>query len=199
MDGDIVDRMRAEEAELIKKLEAVRAFLAAYGGAASPAPASKPANRVSRTGAREKVEIDGYGGYGRKVVAEAMRMLMASSHPIKTSDLIGPIEAMGVEITGQNKVNALGALLSRSIDIVSHGKAGWSLASREKAARIVAEHGSAPRGVPAHDPIDEILGESVAQKENEPLSGSAGGSDTREFGAPPPPRDFGNPHSWPSS
>lgn len=65
---------------------------------------------------------------------------------------------MGVVITGQNKVNALGALLSRSVDIVSHGKAGWSLADYEKAVRIVAEHAAQP-------------------KENEPSSGYAVGSD----------------------
>lgn len=39
--------------------------------------------------------------------------------------------------------------------------------------------------------------EADASKENEPHSGNAGGSDTREFGAPPPPRDFGNSPTWP--
>jgi hypothetical protein len=101
VDGDIVERMRAEEADLLKKLEAVRAFLSAYAGGESP-PSSKGASRQARGSSREKVEIEGFGGYGRKVVAEAMRMLLCANHPIRTSELIAPIEAMGVEITGQN-------------------------------------------------------------------------------------------------
>lgn len=157
MDGDIVERMRAEEADLSRKLEAVRAFLAAYGHTAGGEDA-RP-QRQPKQGSRQKVPIEGFGAYGRKVVAEAMRVLLTSDHPMRTSDLITPIEAMGVEITGLNKINALGAMLARSIDINSHGKAGWSLANRAVAMNIVAQFG---------------------QKENEPSSENAVGSDAGE-------------------
>lgn len=173
MDDDIVERMRAEEAELSRKLDAVRAFLAVYGGSGQEQPR---APRQAKPGSRQKVAIEGFGPYGRKVVAEAMRFLLTSDHPMKTSDLIAPIEAMGVEITGQNKINALGALLARSIDIISHGKAGWSLANRAVALNIVAEHG---------------------QKENEPSSGDAVGSDAAGWGAPTPAPAMVHSNHWP--
>lgn len=163
MDSDIVQRLKAEEADLARKLEAVRAVLAAYGG--SEVATVLAERRVERRsgGSRPKVEIDGFGAYGRKVVAEALRMMATSNHPLKTRQLVEPIEAMGVEITGENKINALGALLARSVDVISHGKAGWSVADREKAFRIVAEHG---------------------QKENEPSSNDAVGSDAVRESAP---------------
>jgi hypothetical protein len=173
--------MRAEEADLAKKLEAVRAFLAAYEGESGSTRSAKAAPKSGKSEGRRQVEIDGFGAYGRTVVAEAMRMLMASNHPIKTSQLVAPIEAMGVEISGQNKINALGALLARSVDITSHGKAGWSLADREKAAKIVAEHGFA------------------RPKENEPNSEDAAGSDAAGWGAPTPaPASSPSNPGWPS-
>jgi hypothetical protein len=179
MDGDIVERMRAEEEDLAKKLEAVRAFLAVYGG--TPTAGGAGPTQKAKPGSREKVEIEGYGAYGRVVVAEAMRMMMTSSHPMKTSQLVAPIEAMGIEITGQNKINALGALLARSTNIRSHGKAGWSLVDREKAAKIVTEYGS------------------VQPKEIEPSSENAVGSKPAGWGAPTPsPAPSPSSSSWPS-
>jgi hypothetical protein len=177
VDGDIIARMRAEEAELSRKLKAVQSFLAAYG--ADTGDSSGPAPRKANpTSSREKVGIDGFGSYGRTVVAEAMRMLLLSPHPVKTRDLIAPIEAMGVTITGENKINALGALLARSIDITSHGKGGWSIANTERAYEIVSQYG---------------------HKENEAPSETAGASDAAGWGAPTPSPAPVNPNPWPSA
>lgn len=170
MDGDVIARMQQEEAELSKKLKAVRDLLAAYGVAArvdavavvAPAPA-----RTASSG-RGKVGIQGFGEYGRKVVASAIRVLLASEFPLKTRAIVDALDAAGVEITGENKINALGALLARSADITSHGKAGWSLPNRGRAEEIVGEY---------------------APKENEPPEDPMallGGSDAPEVGAPTP-------------
>src|SRR5690606_10300635 len=104
-----------------------------------------------------------------------MQALTVNPGLMKTRELVEFVEAMGHEISGQNKVNALGALLARSADIVGHGKSGWSLADREKALAIVNEYGP---------------------KENEPSSGSAVGSDTgeREVRTFPKPWETTPPH-----
>lgn len=140
MDGDIYTLMQQEEADLARKLKAVREFLAAYGPGSTAEVNGTPAKK-SPSGRREKVGITGFGTYGRRVIAEAMRSLATTSQPVKTRDLVPAIEAMGVTITGENKINALGALLARSADITSHGKQGWTLADREAGLKIVAEYG----------------------------------------------------------
>lgn len=150
MDADIVKRMRAEEADLSRKLQAVRAFLSAYGEAPQDAPAGRTAPKAE-TGARPKVEIDGFTAQTRPSVVLAMKALMNANGLMKTSELVQAIEAMGHKVNGDNKVNALGALLSRSADLIGHGKSGWELADREKALEIVSHF--APKGneAPASD------------------------------------------------
>lgn len=182
MDGDIVERMRTEEAELSKKLEAVRAFLAAYGDGGSPAPTA----RKAATGSRPKVGLDGYGDYGRKVVIASMQVLLTANHPMQTRSVLDAIIGMGIEVSGESKINALGALLGRSEDIRSHGKAGWSLIDRDKVLPLVGDqtHG---------EDVRKILGDDVSQKENEPNSEDAAGSDAAGWSAPTPLSAWSNP------
>lgn len=148
MDTDVISRMRIEEADLVRKLKAVRDFLSAYGEKPSAEPEKNlaVAKPPSEAKPRGKVGIEGYSSYGRTVVAEAMRAMLVDDKPIKSRQLVEFITAMGVEITGENKVNALGALLYRSANIDSHGKAGWTLKDREAAHKIVAEYGSKGNG-----------------------------------------------------
>ncbi|MGN6271297.1 MAG: hypothetical protein ACTHM0_15540 [Sphingomonas sp.] len=175
MRNDIIDQMRAEEADLVKKLNAVRAFIIAYGeGDGAPREKAEPMRKAT-TSARGKVGIEGYSRYGQVVVAEAMRVLIASSSLVRTRQLVEAVEAMGIEISGENKINALGALLSRSEDIISHGKSGWELSDRDAAKEIVAKYG---------------------HKENEPHSETAGGSDAGNGNAPTYPKPWESPQSF---
>lgn len=139
MDGDIIARMRSEEADLARKLKAVRDFLAAYGQAPSndiPAQGAK----VQPAAPRGKVGIDGYTPYGRGIVATAMIPMLKTKHPVKTRAIVEFLQGLGVEITGQEPVNAVGALLYRSADIRSHGKAGWTVADESTANEIVSQY-----------------------------------------------------------
>ena len=175
MDDDIVERMRAEEADLARKLRAVRDLLAAYGqDPHSPSPSRLAPKAKAPAPAREKVGIDGFGNYGRRIVANSMMAMLTSAHPIKTREILKFLEAMNIEVTGANKVNAVGALLSRSRDIISHGKSGWEIADRRVAEEIVAKYG---------------------HKENEPHSETAGGSDAGNGNAPTFPKPWENPQS----
>lgn len=145
MNNEIVARMREEEADLSRKLAAVRQFLAAYGEAPSGegevnAAMRKPAMEKRAETQRGKISIDGYGAYGRGIVANAMMAMIVSPSPVKTRKIVEHLDAMGVDITGENKINAVGALLSRSSDIVSHGKSGWTLADEESARAIIQRY-----------------------------------------------------------
>lgn len=176
MDKDIIAQMRAEEADLARKLKAVRDFLVAYGAPASNdltrAVTPTPVQKAQAEG-RGKVDIDGYSPYGRGIVATAMVVLLTANHPMKTRQIVEVLQSMNVEITGQDPINAVGALISRSTDIISHGKAGWTLADVEKAREIVGKY---------------------ALKENEPRSDDAGGSDAGTEGASTPyVPSFGRP------
>lgn len=137
MDADIVRRMREEEADLVRKLQAVRDFLAAYGEAPITRPQPAAGRARAEGGTRPKVEIDSFTAQTRNSVVLAIQALTTTTGLMKTSELVQYVEAMGHTISGENKVNALGALLSRSADLIGHGKSGWELADREKALEIV--------------------------------------------------------------
>jgi hypothetical protein len=143
VDNDIVARMREEEADLARKLAAVRQFLAAYDSNTDDGGAAAGTNRYEEVKKREtqrgKVGIDGYGEYGRQIVAIAMMAMIDTAEPVRTRKIVEYLDAAGVHITGENKINAVGALLSRSNDIVSHGKRGWTLAD-ESTARSIIQH-----------------------------------------------------------
>ncbi|WP_066114610.1 MULTISPECIES: hypothetical protein [Sphingomonadales] len=165
MDNDIVAKMRAEEADLTRKLKAVRDFLAAYGETPSAEANSPVRGSRPQSVGREKVEITSFTEQTRRSVVLAMQAMTTTNALMKTKDLVAFVEAMGHTITGQNKVNALGALLARSIDIQGHGKSGWSLVNRDRALEIVSKY---------------VL------QENEPVSNDATGSDAGGWGAPTP-------------
>jgi len=162
MDADIVNRMRAEEADLSRKLKAVRDFLAAYGAApvsSIPTAEEAPVSPKERpTGTRPKVGIEGFGDYGRTIIAECMRSMLSVRYPLKTRQLVEHLEGAGIEITGENKINAVGALLSRSDDITSHGKSGWTVADAQTALTIVGRYG---RPIKATADSEAMLGDGT--------------------------------------
>ena len=175
MNADIVKQMRAEETDLLRKLQAVRDFLAAYGEAPKGGDrADGEAPKPTRSSVRSKsVPITSYQDDTRTSVALALMFMASNDGLVKTADLVKSIEAMGHEIGGANKVNALGALLARSEDVEGHGKRGWTVYDREHALALAREHAA------------QFLGND-AEKEKEPDSGNATGSDTGQGSAPTP-------------
>ena len=177
MDSGIVQQMRAEEADLMRKLDAVRAFLAAYGEPAASSTKQAPPKKPGG-GSRGKVGLDGFGEYGRATVIEAMKFISKHDHPVITRRIVEAMTARGYEIRGNDPVNALSALLARCADVISHGRSGWTLADPESFKRTLGD----------------------AQNENEAPNGSAAGaSETRGWGAPPPSPHIANPTSWPGA
>jgi len=187
VDASTIQKVKAERAELLRKLAAVDVFLAAYGEqpASVPHHAAEssavvtarlpPAARATADApSKDKKAIENFTPYGRKAIATSMSYLIGRSTPVRTRELVDLLEGIGFAIRGENAINALGALLGRSEDIVSHGKAGWTLADPDKAAEIVRNY---------------------AHKENEPPSASADGSDAADEG-PSPPESAQDQSNW---
>lgn len=166
MNAEIVKQMRSEEADLVRKLQAVRDFLAAYGekpiGNDSAVKASNV--RPSRT-IREKVDISSFTAQTRRSVLLALEKMAHTDGLTKTKELVDYIESRGHEVSGKNKVNSLGALLARSLDVEGHGKSGWDVVDRDRALQLLTKY---------------------EYNEKEPTSEDAGGSETGWGGAATP-------------
>lgn len=191
MDADIIDRMRREEAELTQKLEAVRAVLRAYGhaaiaiGDAVDAEVRKPADEAVKPAprARERLPLDRFTTYGRSVVHAATEECKKHpGSPISSRDMVSLVESRGIIVRGEDKANAISALLARSIDLKANGRKGWTLSDeyRERQQREVTE----------------ILG-TRAQKENAPQDtfDDVLGADAEEESAATPTSSWSNPQT----
>lgn len=182
---DFVDQMKAERAALLRKVAGLDAALAAYGvssGAEGAAPLvvrvrnETPVVRAPRNAAER---VDKFGSYGMQVVEAVISYLPSvSSPPVPTREIVTALEQSGIAVRGENKVNALSALLARSSKIKGHGRSGWTLADAQTAPTLKT-----------------ILGNDEAQNENEPTRESEVGSETAGLGAPTPAPAIGNPHS----
>lgn len=170
MDSEIIDRMRREEADLKRKLDAVRALLIAYGEApleSSPITSrtvlnSKESKRSSdiQSSGREKMPLERFSTYGQSIVKAAIEECFSHiGKPIPSREMVDLVEKRGVQVRGDDKGNALSALLARSADLKANGRKGWTL-SEEYLERN-------------NQQIAELFGE-----ENEPHSANAGGSKT---------------------
>lgn len=184
--SEFAAQLLAEEADLERKLIAVRQMKAAYGIVnQSPNITITPAgSEVVKVMARRAVadRMDKFGSYGQNIIDTAVALLPGEDgKPVPTRMLVDMFETLSVEINGENKVNALSALLARSSKIKGYGRAGWTL-----------------RGPKAGELHPRILGDE-AQKENEPTSETAVGSVAAVWGVPPPPPASSNPNpGWSS-
>lgn len=166
MNADIVAQMRLEEADLVRKLKAVRDFLAAYGEAPNDGSSAQPRREAAASPPREKVEITSFTEQTRRSVLLSMEAMVHTNGLLKTAQLVDYVEKRGHEISGNNKVNALGALLARSVDVKGFGKSGWDVVDRDRALKLLTEY---------------------EYKEKEPTSPTAVGSDAGGGSVPAQP------------
>lgn len=180
MERDIIERMRREEAELLRKLEAVRGILRAYSGGpvgatindGAKAEARKSATRdtsSSQRRTREKMPLERFSSYGQSIVKAAIDECVSHlGRPIPSRDMVVLVERRGIEVQGKDQANAISALLARSADLMPNGRKGWTLSDEYQQRR--------------QEEIVKILG-TRPHAENEPHSAFAGGSDLAH-GAP---------------
>ncbi len=80
---------------------------------------------------------------GRHQIREAAARIISAEGPTRTKDLIGKLEAQGIEIRGINKIDTVSVILSRARDrFKADRSAGWSLV--EKQGVDVASSGDSP-------------------------------------------------------
>jgi hypothetical protein len=164
MSPEFIAAARAEEAELVKKLEAVRGLLSAYGAGdtgapvAPAVPVAKP--KTTEWAARPK---DKFTPYGQDIVDRAIAVVRAAPElPIKTKAIADVMLADGVEIRGNDPANALGALLARSSALQSLGKRGWTLTNMKDWS---------PQGPKENDPPDDFDVIGGPDADRRPVSG----------------------------
>ncbi|WP_288409911.1 hypothetical protein [uncultured Sphingomonas sp.] len=183
MDDDVIARMRKEEAALARKLKAVRDVLLAYGddvetGVHTPPRTAKAFAKETSSSDSGKKRIDAFGRYGQMIVATSMSVILESEGPVRTREIVTALDRLGVKITGENHINAVGALLSRSADIVSHGKAGWTLENSDRAREIVSAY---------------------AYKKTEASIETTDAPEAASEGVAPPVEASSNPNLWPGA
>ncbi len=147
------DELDALEQELqddprFLKIKHLQQLLALYDGTAPKTP--RPAR------ARRK------GSAGREAaLRHAADFIRDSDGPMRTADILAYLELHNVIIDGQAPVSNLSAMLSRSEDFISHGRAGWTLAPG--VIRSDIPDGMRDRALPpsdATDPLDDLLGDT---------------------------------------
>lgn len=184
---DIIGRMRSEEAELVRKLDAVRHFLKAYASGSQSDSAASPRSTRSAASPRSLTSRkDKFGSYGQGIIDTSVKILPAHGNsPMPTRDLVEKLERYSVEVRGENKVNALSALLARSTSIQGYGRSGWT-----RAAGV---------DVNAED-IAEILGDEAQNGNAAPDGEANGAAETAGWGVQPPsPAFVVKPNPWPGA
>lgn len=144
MDNDILARMEAEERALTDKLNAVRQLLAVYRGEGQKPAKAQAVPRVAKSQAER---IDKFGPYGQRIIEVVSKLLPGNTgNPVPTRVLVDKLAFRNVEITGENKVNSLSALLARSSAIKGYGRAGWTLQREEPGEEYLPAKGRNENG-----------------------------------------------------
>ena len=147
MDQQFLDKLQQEEAELSRKLDAIRGVIAVYtptGPVARPKALSPlaVASALLQRGVRSAK--DSYASDVRGIAADVIRS--SSSLPVPTKIIVDEVMRRGIEIRGQSALNAVSALLSRSDDFVANGRSGWTLAEMNQSYGFSPNENEAPNG-----------------------------------------------------
>ncbi len=111
------------------RLQKLREMLALYGidGDAVGDTAATPRAPSAQ---RERASTRKMSGSRAKILEIASEAIAAGGgDPVPTRDVFEWVAAQGAEIPGKSPVNNLSAMLSNSEQFVSHGRAGWVLAT----------------------------------------------------------------------
>lgn len=150
LDDDILLHLREEERELSRKLEAIRSVIAVYAPAHIPNPPPRARPKPSTSVASVMIERAAAAArdtYAGDVRAIATRTIESSPVlPVPTRTIVEAVQRAGIEIRGLVPLNAVSALLSRSDDFVSNGRAGWTLKSFDERYGLSPKENEAPSG-----------------------------------------------------
>lgn len=90
-----------------------------------PAPAPREAPRAARPSA---------SGTSAAIVDAVREYLYGKEIPVPTREIMSVLESRGIAVGGTVPQNSVSSLLSKTPDVISHGRRGWTLDSdKEKA------------------------------------------------------------------
>ncbi|MDR3508835.1 MAG: hypothetical protein P4L64_13145 [Caulobacteraceae bacterium] len=137
MISDLLDQLRTEEAALQRKLDAVRAVIAAYSSeGTTPSVTYQAAKSKDHDGhgnaPKGQMPLERFSEYGQTILLAAMDVIRGRpGAPVPIRDLVSGIQAKGYEIRGRDPANALSALLARCSAVTNEGRRGWLLAESD--------------------------------------------------------------------
>lgn len=157
--ADAIARRDAAKAEADKWDE----FIRLYKKLASSSDNTGRSQRRNLTGigaavsesAHERRAASRIGEKGAKTEEAAVAVLLEATAPMFTRDMIGPLNARGVEIGGQDPVATLHVRLSRSTKLKFDRTLGWRLAEPRQE---IGAAGPPSAGEPAASEIAPISG-----------------------------------------
>lgn len=105
------------------KLREAKRLLAVYTGTHTPEAAQTPPAppRPSRPSA---------SGISAEIISAVREHLAGRLHPTPTRALMDVLAQKGVEVSGSVPQNVVSSLLSKSPEFISHGRTGWTLATK---------------------------------------------------------------------
>lgn len=146
MEKQFLVQLQQEESELSRKLDAIRGVIAVYAPHAAtflkPMSTLKVASALAERAV--KASKDNYAKEVRAIAADVIRN--SPSLPVPTKVIVDRVLLHGMEIRGQNALNAVSALLSRSEDFVANGRSGWTLAEMNQSYGFSPNENEAPNG-----------------------------------------------------
>lgn len=120
---------------------------------------SRPAERVQAT-ARDDPRPDPRptrpfaSGTSAAIIDAVKDHLKGRTTPTRTRDLMDMLSAKGIEVGGAVPQNSVSSMLSKSPDIVSHGRAGWTLAEKNKAGDDAPSKDASPALTVTSTPVE---------------------------------------------
>lgn len=129
MDDAIIHAMEAEAQQLEAKLSAIRSVISLYRAgerrevAAAPRAGSSRATAPKGEARQTNVDIV------RKVAIEVVQT--SPTLPVPTRAIMSELARRGVEIAGKEPQNVVSSILSRTPDLKSNGRAGWTISEQD--------------------------------------------------------------------
>jgi hypothetical protein len=177
MDDTILKHLEVEAASLEAKLTAIRGVIAVYRGDSAPrttaAVRAQSPSRVFASSGPMAVKLGHERPSGLKdAVLRVAREVIATSSvlPVSTREIMDALETEGIQIAGEKPQNGVSSILSRADDIISNGRAGWTLKSQMFGSEAGASKENETSGNPFEEPDVSDAGKDSAPPPSDPFT-----------------------------
>lgn len=133
MDDAILKVMEAEAEQLEAKLSAIRSVISLYRSGKSHVANVAPSTVPTRDGVAMVGTL-----FARQTNVEIVRRVAIETVstspilPVPTREIMRELVRQGVHIAGKEPQNVVSSILSRTVELQSNGRSGWTLRSQEQ-------------------------------------------------------------------